>query len=156
VRRLIDLRFVCAAAALGVLLAGCGGGGVSSGATVSVYVAAPLCQGAQRQLQREAGRVEDLRVRAVCLPPAESGGRPDLARIGANARRATEDSSSVAYLEAAGPAAKFSQTIVETADVAWVRAVSGASAMRRVLGALAEADLSDLRGSVREALDEAP
>ena len=49
------------------------------------------------------GRAGELRVRLVCLADAEAGGRLDLATVGANARRATEDSSAVGYIEAPGP-----------------------------------------------------
>jgi hypothetical protein len=120
----------CAAVVLA--LGGCGAGGAQSGATVSVYVASALCKEA-RQSERE---VADLEVRTVCLPPAEKGGGVDLAVAGANARRVTEDSTSVALLEAPGPAAEFSQPIVEAADIAWVETSSGATAMRRVITGL--------------------
>lgn len=138
--------------ALALLLGGCGGGGVSAGATVSVYVGAPLCRGARGQLAREAGAVEDLRIRVVCLSPARRRGRVDLVVAGANARRATEDSTSVAYLEAPGPAAGFSQTIVEAADIAWLETGSGSAAMRRALQALGERGSTSPRDAVRESL----
>lgn len=138
--------------ALALAIGGCGESGASAGATVSVYVSAPLCREAKRQLAREAGSVEDLHVRAICLPPVESAGHVDLARTGANARRATEDSTSVAYLEAPGPAARFSETIVEAADIAWLETSSGSAAMRRVLKALKEAGSSSPRDAVRESL----
>jgi hypothetical protein len=128
-----------------LLAAGCGGGGASAGATVSVYAAAPLC--------REAGKgapAGDLTVRVVCLPPVEKGGEADLAAAGADARRATEDSSSVAYLEAPGPAAKFGRTVVESADIAWIETSSAAVAMHRIVRAL-EGDGSSPRKAV---LDE--
>ena len=140
--------------ALALAAAGCGEGGASSGATVSIYVAAPLCQGAKRQLHREAHTVEDLNLRVLCLRPTESHGRPSLAQAGANARRATEDSSAVAFLEAPGPAAKFSAPIVKSANIGWAMATSGAEAMRLVLRALAEGDSSSPRADVREALNE--
>ena len=107
---------------LGVLLVlqGCGEGeGVADDATVSVYVAAPLCPDAKVE---PAGEV---RVRFVCLDPVERGGRLDLAQVGANARRATEDSASVAYVERAGAAARFSRPIVESAGVAYLVDRSG-------------------------------
>lgn len=138
--------------ALTLAAGGCGGGGVSAGATVSVYAGASLCKGVQRQLAKEAGAAEGLRVRIVCLPPPRRRGRVDLAVAGANARRATEDSTSIAYLEAPGPAAKFGQTIVEAADVAWLKTSSGAAAMRRILEALKEAGSSSPRDAVRESL----
>lgn len=143
-RRLQALSFVVLVVAVAAF-AGCGTGGASSGATVSVYVAAPLCEEAQKE-GRAAG---DLEVRVVCLPP--SGTRQvDLAAAGAAARRATEDSSSVAFLEAPGPAAKFSQAIVEAADIAWIETSSGSTAMRRIDRAL-EGDGSSPRKAV---LDE--
>jgi ribonuclease HII len=131
--------------ALAPLAAGCGGGGASAGATVSIYAAAPLC--------REAGKgahAGDLVVRVVCLPPVEQGGEADLAAAGADARRATEDSTSVAYLEAPGPAAEFGRTVVESADIAWIETNSAAAAMHRILEAL-EGDGSSPRQAV---LDE--
>jgi hypothetical protein len=129
-----------------VALAGCGEGEAAGGATVSVYVAAPLCSEAQSQ----EGRVDDLEVRVVCLPARAEGGGTDLAAAGADARRATEDSTTVAFLEVPGPAARFSQSIVRAADIAWVKTSSGATAMRHVLRAL-EGDGSSPRQAV---LDE--
>lgn len=127
-----------------LIAAGCGEGGAASGATVSVYMAAPLCARAS------GGRAGDLKVRLVCLAPVEKEGRVDLAAAGANARRATEDSTAVAYVEAPGPAAEFSRSIVEAADIAWIETSSGSGAMKRILSAL-EADTSSPRRAV---LDE--
>lgn len=124
--------------------AGCGEGGAASGATVSVYMAAPLCG------QASGGRAADLKVRLVCLAPVEKGGKVDLAATGADARRATEDSTAVAYVEAPGPAARFSRSIVESADLAWIEASSGSKAMQRIFSAL-EGDDSAPRQAV---LDE--
>jgi hypothetical protein len=138
--------------ALALVAAGCGEGGTAAGATVSVYAAAPLCAEARHELARAAGRGDGLKVRAVCLSPVETKGRADLALAGANARRATEDSTTVAFLEAPGPAARFSQSIVEAADVAWVEAGSGSAAMRRVLRALGDRGSSSPRDAVRKAL----
>ena len=131
---------------LGALLvaAGCGEDGAASGATVSVYMAAPLCG------QASGGRAGDLKVRLVCLAPVERQGKVDLAAAGANARRATEDSTAVAYVESPGPAAEFGRTIVESANLAWIEAGSGSKAMRRILQAL-EGDGSSPRQAV---LDE--
>lgn len=144
-RRLPTLRLV-ASAALAVALTGCGEGGTASGATVSVYAAAPLC----REAQSQEGRAGDLEVRVVCLPARTEGGGVGLAAAGADARRATEDSTAVAFLEAPGPAARFSQSIVRAADIAWVKTSSGATAIRHVLRAL-EGDGSSPRQAV---LDE--
>jgi hypothetical protein len=139
--------------ALGVGVGGCGEEGVSSGATVHAYVAAPFCAEAQRELKREGGQAGEVEVRVICNPVAEHGDRLDLATIGAAARRATEDSTSIAYVEPPGPANRFSRTIVEEAGIAWTTATSGASAMGRVLHAISEADTNSLRDSVRDALE---
>ena len=149
-RRLSTL--LCLSAIVATAAVGCGEGGAASGATVRIYVAAPLCGEAQRALKREGGKAGDLRVSAVCLPATDVGGRTDLATVGANARRATEDSTSVAYLEAPGPGAKFSQPIVESADIAWLKTNSGSTATRRVLKALGEAGSTSPRDAVRESL----
>jgi hypothetical protein len=140
---------VCALLAI----AGCGGeSGVSAGASVAAYVEAPLCAGAKSELAKRDGQAGEVRVRAVCLTPAKAGKRVDLATIGANARRATEDSASVAYIEApARPS--FSRPIVESASIAVIRATSGAAAMDRLLRAIGASGTSgSLRESVREAL----
>jgi hypothetical protein len=137
--------------ALALVVAGCDSGGVSSGATVSVYVAAPLCAEAERELRREGREAGEVEVRVVCLSATEPDGRADLAAAGANARRATEDSTSVAFLEAPGPAARFSQSIVEAAEIAWVRTSSGSTALRHVLRALEDAGSSSPRDVVRDA-----
>jgi hypothetical protein len=137
--------------ALSIAVEGCGEGGVAAGATVSVYVAAPLCNEARSELKRHGAAAGEVDVRVACLPPVETGGGRDLARSGANARRATEDSSSVAYLETPGPAAKFGRTIVESADLAWIETNSGARSLREVLEALEESGSSSPRNAVRKA-----
>jgi len=144
--------FILPKAALGLcvgllVLAGCGEGeGVAEDAVVRVYVAAPLCADAQ------GGHAGDVRVRVTCLAPVERNGRLDLARIGVNARRATEDSTAIAYVEQRGPAGRFSEPIVDSAGIAWINAATGAKAMQRVLDAIAESDSSSLRSAVHEAL----
>jgi hypothetical protein len=149
-------RAVAAALALAALatVAGCGGsGGVASGATVDVYVNAGLCPGAREALRREGGKAGEVRVRALCLQRAVSGGRIDLAAQGTNARRATQDSTTVAFLEAQGKPAEFARPIVEEAGIAFVLASSGVAAMERVLGAIADAGTSgSMREKVRDAL----
>jgi hypothetical protein len=136
--------------ALALLAPGCGDNGVSADAVVSVYVAAPLCAEAQREAGRGGGDAAGPEVRVVCLASVETGSGVDLARAGRNARRASEDSTSVAYLESPGPAAKFTRSIVGAADIAWVETGSGATAMRHILSAL-EGDSSSSRQAV---LDE--
>jgi hypothetical protein len=94
-------------------------------------------------------------VRVACLASARDGGRLDLARVGANARRASEDSTTVAYLEAPDAAANpFSRPILDSANIPRIASSSGEAAMAQLLKAVADADLSSLRDSVREALDE--
>lgn len=151
-RRHLALLLACALLALSAVFAGCAESGVGNGATVSVYVAKPLCAAAEGELAKEGKRVGEVEVRIVCLPPVQRHSRADLATAGANARRATEDSTTVAFLESTGPAARFSESIVEAADIAWLESSNGAAAMRRVLDALASGSSSP-RAEVREALD---
>ncbi len=118
---------------------------------MTAYVEAPLCEGAQRRLAAADGRAGAIRVRAVCLAGARSGREPDLAAIGANARRAAEDSTAIAYVEP--PATpSFSRPIVEAAAIPVLRGNSGAKAMTRLLAAIEEADADSLRESVLGAL----
>jgi hypothetical protein len=127
--------------ALAIAGAGCGGDeGVEDGATVTVYAVPPQCVGARRDLENFHGKAGRLRVRLVCLKAAERAGRLDLATVGANARRAIEDSGSVAYLEAPGRGTRFSQPILEEARIALISTHSGATSMGRVLDDLAHWD----------------
>jgi hypothetical protein len=153
VRRLAPAPVLLAAA----VIVGCGGQeGVASGATVSVYVAAPLCAGARQALSAAGDRAGSVRLRAVCLPSERRSARLDLATVGANARRATQDSASVAYLETADPAVtKFTNPILEAAEIGWVESSSGDAAMARVLHAISAAETMFLRDAVRESLDGA-
>jgi hypothetical protein len=152
-------RWGVAALALALLglatgMAGCGEGDtVAAGATVHVYVAAPLCEGARSALDEAGGKAGEVRVRMVCLDGVTDGRRLDLATVGANARRATEDSTTVAFLEADGPGAPFSQTIVEEAGIAWLETSSGIAATHRVLNAIEGAGSGSLRDQVRGGLE---
>lgn len=140
--------------ASGVALGGCGAEGAQAGATVSAYFAAPLCAGARRELERAGPKAGDLRVSLECLPATGRSGHTDLAAVGENARRATEDSTAIAYVE--GPdaaAAQSSRPIVEAADIGWLQAGTGGAAMRRVLRAVAAAGTGSVRTAVRESLD---
>jgi hypothetical protein len=89
------------------------------------------------------------------LEDSEANGRIDLAAIGANARRALEDSTTVAYIAEPDPAAaRFSRPILESADIAQLTDLSGATAMARVLQALRSADdSSSPREAVQSELD---
>jgi len=122
---------------------------------VSVYVAAPLCAEAERELARDGGEAGEVRVRTVCLPSAESSQKLDLARIGANARRATEDATTIGYIgEPTRSASRFSEPILEAAGIAQLPESSAASAMRQLLRAVDEAgDGASLRQSVLDQLE---
>ncbi len=132
-----------ACATLMACLVGCeGSGGVNGGATVDAYVAGALCAEAKEELARHGGEAGGLRIRAICLPRTERGGRLDLAQIGANARRATEDSASIAYIgEPSAAASRFSETILEAARIRQFPAMPGAAAMRELLRELEDGKL---------------
>jgi hypothetical protein len=143
------------AGALGAFLvagAGCGEGeGAADGAVLTVYVTAPLCAGAERELARGNGRAGSLRLRVACLRAGASGDRLDLGLIGASARRASEDSTAVGYVEPPGPATRFSQPILESAGIAHLTSESGARGIARLMRSVREAGDA---GSVREAVAE--
>ena len=145
------------------LLAGCGEGGAEEGAQLSVYVSGPLSgPEAERGHRRcdeawETARIEhesgDHWLRVICLDAAGPGGKWTLARVGANARRATEDSATVAYIGEPDPAARRqSRPIVEAAGVAEFGAAGGRQAIEEVFDALREDDSSDPRAAVFDAL----
>jgi hypothetical protein len=114
-----------------------------------------LCGGARQELQARDGRAGELRVRAVCLPSPHESKKLNLATLGANARRATEDSTTVAYLEASDPrAARFTRPILEAAEVPWISEQSGKAAMSRLLKLLKEAGSGSLREQLQEALHQ--
>jgi hypothetical protein len=132
------LLSVLAGGAILLIVAGCGSGsGVGDGATVSVYASAPLCAETKRELERRGDEAGSVRVQAVCLPDAVSkGGMLDLARAGADARRATQDSTTVAFVEEPGREATFSAPILEEAEIALIEDRSGAHAMRSITTSL--------------------
>ncbi len=150
-------RAAAALTALALILAaaGCGGDeGVSAGATVSVYAGAAVCPAARGALERSGGKAGDLKVRLLCQRPAQGGARLDLATLGADARRATQDSTAVAYLEAPGEESDFVAPILEEAGIALVRSGDGGVAMHRALAAIGEAGSSgSLRAEVRDELE---
>jgi len=143
-----------AACALLVAAVGCGEGeGVAENTTVTAYVEKPLCAAAERELARQGNRAGDLHVQVVCLPNVRSDSKLNLASAGANSRRATQDSTTAAYLEPRDPAAaRFTHPILETAGIAWISSSSGTTAMARLLRAIRESSSGPLRESVREAL----
>lgn len=153
------------AAALALSITGCGTEtGVSSGATVSVYLSAPLsgpdaargrqlCAEARRTLTRAGGKAADLQVRLRCLDAGDSASAWTLAAVGANARRAVEDTTTVTYIAEPDPAARRqSGPIVEAAGIPAVTASSGSSAMRRILTGIEEANSGSLRESLEDSL----
>ena len=160
-RRPILLALGCV---LGLGLLGCGsGGGVASGAIVTVYISAPLhggaagaalCAGARRELARSHARAGPVGVRAVCLDDAGGNGHWSLAAVGANARRASEDSTTIGYIgEPEAAARRFSHPILSAAGIAQVGGPTGAGAMARLLAALrANAGSGEVREAVRERL----
>ncbi len=128
---------------------------MEDGATVTAYVAAPLCAEAERELSSSGGQAGDLDVRAVCLPSSREGKKLDLATVGANARGATEDSTTVAYLEAPDPGiGSFTHPILESAEIAWISNSSGQKAMARLLTLVSEAGSGSVRESIRDALNQ--
>jgi hypothetical protein len=142
-----------AALALGLVVVGCGGSD-SEGATVSVYVAAPLCAGAKAELASHGATAGHFTVAVRCLAPSEKkGGGVDLATDGKNSRRATADSSAVATLEPPGPGAKFTRAILESAEIPLVTSPAAGKGMKRILTAIEGAGDSGVRGAVGEALE---
>lgn len=138
---------------LAVGIGGCGGGD-SQGATVSVYVAAPLCKAAKAELASHGASAGHFKVAARCLVPSErAGGGVDLATDGSNARRATSDTSAVATLESPGPGNKFTRSILESAGIPLLTSSSGSKAMKRAIEAVESAGTGNVREGVREALE---
>ena len=120
---------------------------------MSVYVVAPLCAEAERELAKHGGQAGTLHVRAICLSSSESSRKLNLARIGANARQATEDASAIAYIgEPTHAASRFSKPILEAAGIPQLAQSSGAKAMAEVLEALSQSTGGSLRQSVNDAL----
>jgi len=152
-----------AVALAAALAGGCGEEGAASGATVVIYVSAPLrgeeaqagrrlCEEARAEAAR-GSRDEDLELRVVCLDAAGSNGGWTLAQVGANARRATEDSTAVAYVgEPDREARRQSRPIVEAAELAELGGLSGREAVAQVVAAIAVGDESEPRQAVLDAV----
>ena len=139
-------RYRCEALALGALAlaaAGCGtaGSGIEAGESVTVYVSMPLrgpeaaagsdvVRGAKLALADATGKAGKLRVEAVYLDDtagrgAGAGWSPVAAA--ANARRATQDSTAIAYLgEFGSGATRASLPITNEAQMLHVSPASGA------------------------------
>lgn len=154
------------AGAITPLAAGCGeGSGVQPGATVTVYVSVPLsgpqaaagrasCEAARTASADNGNEAGNLRLRIVCLDDSNGTAPWTLAAVGANARRAIEDSTTVAYLGELAPAGtKFSATLLESAEIAQLPATDGAAAMHRVLKALSDSNTESPRSTLWESLE---
>jgi hypothetical protein len=78
-----------------------------------------------------------------------------LAAVGANARRATEDSTTIGYIgELDRAATRFSRPIVESAGIAQLSTLSGRAAMASFLRAIRQGgDPVSLRESVRDEIN---
>lgn len=89
----------------------------------------------------------------VCLDRVVSG--HSLASIGAGARRASEDSTTIGYIGEADPkSTRFSRPILEAAGIAALSGDDGAAAMATLLRAVRRnAEAGDLRGAVRDELE---
>jgi hypothetical protein len=145
-RGLIPAALTCMA------LAACGRGeGLGEGATVTVYAGARPCAGAAAALRAGGARKGSVAVRLVCARRADRGGRLDLAAVGAAARRASEDTSAVAYIESPGRALDFSRPILEEAQIPVIVEASGAAGMALVLG---KAGSASSAASLRESIEE--
>lgn len=131
---------------------------------LTVYVSAPLrgaegeagktfCAEAREEAQ-QAGRPGGFELRVVCLDAAGPEGRWALAQVGANARRATEDSTAVAYLgEPSRAARRQSQPILEAAGIAELGGLSGKEAMAEVVAAIEDSDSGDPRRAVFDVVE---
>jgi hypothetical protein len=150
--------------AVSVIAAGCGEEGAAGGATVTVYVSAPLrgeeagagqrlCDEAREQAGQGRGDEEELKLRVICLDAAGSDGRWTLAQVGANARQATEDATAIAYIGEPDPQArKQSRPIVAAAEIAQIGRAGGREAVAQLQAALRESDSADPRDAVFDAL----
>jgi branched-chain amino acid transport system substrate-binding protein len=140
----VRVATVAGAAAVAVGIAsGCAspGSGIQPGEQVTVYVSMPLrgpersegrdaADGARLALADARGRVGDLRVRAVYLDDTSGRGRRarwSPATAAANARRAAEDSTAIAYVgDFDSGATRFSLPITNEARMLQVSPASSA------------------------------
>jgi branched-chain amino acid transport system substrate-binding protein len=137
---------IATVAALVGAATGCFGGSGDRGSgpeTLTVYVSVPLhgsraaegaaiANGARLALADAGGRVGPLRVRGVYLDDTE-GGEWTLAQAGANARRATEDSSSIGYIgDVDSGATKASLPITNQAQLVQISPASTAVDLTRL------------------------
>jgi len=151
-------------AALALAAAGCFGGADSGGAggpeTLTVYVSVPLrgtravqgravVDGARLALADTGGRVGDLRIRGVYLDDTQ-GGDWSLARSGANARRAAQDSTAIGYIgDLDSGATRASLPITNQAEIVQISPGSTAVDLTR-LPPVGKADPADYRPSGKQ------
>jgi hypothetical protein len=137
-------------------VSGCGEEGAEEGATLNVYVSAPgqrLCDEAREQAA-QGGGASDFELRVICLDAAGPEGAWTLAKVGSNARRATEDSASIAYIgEPSRAARKQSQPIIEAAEIAAMGSRNGKEAIQAITAALEDDDSDDPRATVFDAIE---
>jgi hypothetical protein len=131
---------------------------------VSVYVSAPmqgpeaaagerLCAEAREQAAQGRGDSR-LKLRVICLDASGRSGDWSLAQVGANAREATEDSTTVAYVgEPDVEARRQSGPILRAADIAQLEGGRGREAVAQVQAALEEGDADDPRATVYDAVE---
>lgn len=144
------------AAVLAIGVSGCGEEGVEEGAELTVYVSAPgqrLCDEARAEAAQGQGKSE-FELRVTCLDTSGANGSWTLAKVGSNARRATEDSASIAYVgEPSRAARKQSQPIIEAAEIAAMGKRNGREAIETIVTALEEDDSDDPRAAVFDAIE---
>lgn len=141
--------------ALAAIASGCAEEGAQEGAELTVYVSAPgmrLCDEARAAAQGKR-TTEDYTLRVVCLGTGSRDGGT-LAKVGSNARRATEDSTSVAYVgEPDRETRKQSQPILASAEIGQLGELDGREAIKTVISAIDEADSDDPRAAVYDAIE---
>jgi branched-chain amino acid transport system substrate-binding protein len=140
------LRRAAAVLALAALVAGCGAGtdAEEGEATLTIYVSAPLsgpgradgqavADGAREALAEAGGEAGGFAVRAEYLDIAgRNENRFDPVTAAANARTATEDSTTIAYIgELDSGASRTSVSITNSAGILQVAPGSGASDLVR-------------------------
>ncbi len=149
-RRLLAVALM----ALGVVpLAGCGGAGSSGTETLTVYVSLPLSgeraadgravqRGAKDALEQAGGEAGGVRVRAVYLDDTGQTMRWDPVATAANARRAAEDTSTIAYIgDIDDGATRTSLPITNQADILQISPGSTAVDLTRKVSARLDPDL---------------
>lgn len=138
-----------------VAVAGCGEEGAQEGAELTVYVSAPgrqLCNEAQAEAEGKRTTGEHS-LRVICLGTGSKDGGT-LAKVGSNARRATEDSTTVAYVgEPDRETRKQSQPILNSAEIGQIGELNGQEAIKTVIAAIDEDDSDDPRAAVYDAIE---